>query len=289
MRALKTSWQHIRRSPYQTTVAIFVIGVTFYLGTIFALLVAGSQVILNYFETRPQVTAFFKDEVKTGQAEELKNRLEATGKVAEMKYVSKEEALAIYKEQNKNDPSLLEMVTADILPASLEISAKDVNFLSEIAQVLKGEPGVEEVIFQEEMVASLKTWTTNIRRAGLELVGSLILISFLVISVIVGIKVVFRKEEVETLRLIGASNFYIQLPFLLEGAFYGAIGAFWGWGFCYLRVLYLAPNLAEFFHGLPLPPVPPLAFMLLLLGVEIGAGIVIGFFGSFLAIRRYLK
>lgn len=64
----------------------------------------GSQKILQFFETRPQVTAFFKDEATEGQINELKSRLLATGKIKEIKYVSKEEALKIYQEQNKNDP-----------------------------------------------------------------------------------------------------------------------------------------------------------------------------------------
>lgn len=289
MKHLRTAWQHLRRSPYQAAVAIMLISLTFYLGSIFALLFSGSQTLLRHFETKPQVTAFFKDEVKTNQVESIKEKLMATGKVAETKYVSKEEALAIYREQNKADPSLLEMVTANILPASLEVSAKEISYLSEIAQILRGEPGIEEVIFQEDIVSSLRVWTSNIRRAGLELVGLLMIISFLLISIITGMKVVFRKEEIEILYLIGASPWFIRVPFLLEGIFYGALGAILGWGAAYLRILYLAPQLVEFLKDTPVPPVPPVAFMLILLAGEILAGILIGILGSLLALKRYLK
>lgn len=264
------------------------ISLTFYLASIFVLLVGASQAILTYFETRPQVTAFFKDEAKMNQVEDLKAKLGQTGKVLEMKYVSKEEALAIYQEQNKADPSLLEMVTANILPASLEVSAKSITYLSELAQVLRESPEVEEVIYQEDIVSSLRSWTSNIRKTGLELVGSLGIISFLMISVITGMKVVLRKEEIEILRLIGASSWYVRLPFLLEGIFYGAIGALAGWSLAYLRLLFLAPNLSEFLSNTPLPVTPPAVYMLALLGGEILLGVLIGILGSLLALRRYL-
>lgn len=289
MKHFKTAFQYLRRSPYQAVVAILVIGLTFYLASIFTLLASGSQQILRYFENQPQVTAFFKDEVKLTEIDTLKAKLEQTGKVAKIKYVSKEEALAIYQEQNKTDPSLLEMVTANILPASLEVSAVDISELAPIAEILRAEPEIEEVIFQEDIVASLKTWTTNIRKAGIELVGSLALISFLIVSVITSIKVVLRKEEIEILQLIGASSWYIRLPFILEGIFYGMLGAFVGWGLSYLRLLYLAPNLVEFLKNTPIPPVPPPEFMLMLLGIEILLGVFIGILGSFIALKRYLK
>lgn len=289
MKHFKTAWHNLRRSPYQAVVAILMITFTFYLASIFVLLASGSQTILHYFETRPQVTAFFKDDVKTSQIEDLKMKLEKTGKVASAKYVSKEEALAIYREQSKSDPSLLEMVTANILPASLEVSPKEISNLSEIAEILRAEPGVEEVVFLEDVVKSLQAWTSNIRKSGLELVGSLGLISFLIVSVTTGMKVVLRREEIEILQLIGASPWYIRLPFILEGIFYGMAGAIFGWGLAYLRLLYLAPNLVEFLKNMPVSPVPPVTFMLAILGGEIFLGILIGILGSLLALRRYLK
>jgi len=108
---LKTTWTHIRRTPYQSLAAVLIMILTFFVITAFTLLAAGSQAILNYFETRPQVTAFFEDQVTLEQIDLLKAKLAETEKTKEIKYVSKEEALAIYREQNKDDPLLLEMVS----------------------------------------------------------------------------------------------------------------------------------------------------------------------------------
>jgi len=190
----KVSWQHIRRSPYQALAAILVMSLTFTIAAIFILLAAGSQAILNWFETRPQVTAFFKEGTKMEQVEDLKVRLQASGKVSQMKYVSKEEALAIYREQNKEDPLLLEMVTANILPASLEVSATKLSDLSEVASILKSESQVEEVIFQEDVISSLSAWTSALRKIGVGLTLALATISLLVLLVIIGMKIALRKE-----------------------------------------------------------------------------------------------
>ncbi|MCX6726028.1 MAG: permease-like cell division protein FtsX [Candidatus Shapirobacteria bacterium] len=125
----RTTWTHMRRSPYQSLAAVLIMFLTFFISTVFVLTAGGFQIVLHYFETRPQVTAFLKDETTSSQIDFLQAELAQTGKVKETKYISKEEALVIYKEQNKNDPLLLEMVTASILPASIEVSTNDLNMV----------------------------------------------------------------------------------------------------------------------------------------------------------------
>lgn len=284
----KTAWKHIRRSPYQALSAILIMFLTFFMATVFVLTASGFQIVLRYFETRPQVTAFFKDEVTLQQVDILRAKLAQTGKIKEMKYISKEEALTIYREQNKNDPLLLEMVTANILPASLEVATIDIAYLEEVAQILRNEPGVEEVIFQEDVVKSLYRWTNTIRKIGIGLIGILGMVSLLVVLVIIGMKITLRRGEIEILQLIGASHWYIRAPFVLEGIFYGVVGAILAWGIAYLLLLYSTPFLVEFLSGIPILPVPVL-FMLMILGAEILVGMIIGFFGSLLAVKRYLK
>lgn len=284
----KTVWTRIRRSPYQALAAISILTLTFFITSVFILAAAGSQAILRYFETRPQVTAFFEDQVTMEQVDNLKAKLAETEKVKEVRYVSKEEALAIYREQNKDDPLLLEMVTANILPASLEVSTTDIAYLGVVAQILRDESGVEEVIFQEAVVQTLSNWTTTLRKFGIGLLGVLGLVSFLIILIIVGMKVALRQEEIEILQLMGASSWYIRAPFIFEGIFYGIIGAVLAWGISYLGLLYSTPFLIEFLAGIPVFPVSVL-FMLGVLGAEILAGVIIGALGSFLAVKRYLK
>lgn len=285
---LKTAWTHIHRSPYQALAAVIIMFLAFFVASVTVLVASGSQAILAYFETKPQVTAFFKDEVGLDQVDILKAKLAQTSKISQTKYISKEEALAIYREQNKDDPLLLEMVTANILPASLEVSATNLAFLGEVAQILREEPGVEEVIFQEDIVSALKTWTSTLRKFGTILIGFLGLVSILVILIIVSMKVAVRKKEIGILRLIGATTWFVRIPFVLEGIFYGVVGAFLAWGTVCLLLLYTTPLLVEFLVGIPILPIP-FVFMLCLLGGELLAGILIGSLGSLLAVKRYLR
>jgi len=285
---LRTAWKHTRRSPYQSLAAVLIMFLTFFIATIFTLAAGGSQIVLRYFESRPQVTAFFKDEISTQQIDMLKAKLVQTEKVEETKFISKEEALAIYREQNKDEPLLLEMVTANILPASLEVSIKNITDIDQVAGIMKNDSIVEEVVFQEDVVEALYRWTGSIRKIGIGLISVLSFVSFLIILVIIGMKITIRKSEIEILQLIGASNAYIRAPFVLEGIIYGVSGAVVAWGLSYILLLYATPFIIKFLVGIPVLPVP-YYFMLIVLGIEMLAGLIIGSLGSLIAVRRYLK
>lgn len=285
---LKTSWHHIRRSPYQTVAAILIMTLTFFVISVFTFVILGSSKIISYFESKPQVTAFFKEEAKQEDIDVLKNELERMEQVARVLFVSKEEALKIYTEQNKDDPLLLDLVTADILPASLEISTVKIEDLVQISEMLKKSPHVSEVVFQKDVVSTLTSWTNAVRKIGIALIISLSLVSLFIMATIIGIKISQKKDEIEIMRLLGATSWYVRWPFIFEGIFYGVIGAFLGWLIASLGLWYSTPFLSSFLWGIPLFPIPYL-FFAELLGAEILFAIILGSLSSFLAVLRYLK
>lgn len=287
-RHLKTAWHHIRRYPYQTSAAVLIMTLTFFVISAFTFIILGSSKIISFFESKPQVTAFFREETKQENIDALKDQLNATGKVAAIRFVSKQEAIELYTQQNKDDPLLLEFVTADILPASLEISTVKIDDLSGISEMLKQSPFVENVIFQKDVVSTLTAWTSAIRKIGVALIVGLSLVSIFIMATIIGIKISHKKEEIEIMRLIGATSWYVRWPFLFEGVFYAVLGAFLGWFVASGVLLYATPFLSTFLQGIPLLPVPPL-FLLGLLGVEFLFAIILSIFSSFLAVLRYLK
>jgi cell division transport system permease protein len=288
MGQFKTTWQHIRRSPYQAFAAILIMFFTCMVAGSFIIMAYASDKILNYFESKPQTTAFLKDDIKSEDVDSIKNKLLETGKAANIKYVSKEEALNIYREQNKNDPLLLEMVSSSILPASLEISAKEIRDLQILADIAKKEPLVDEVVYQKDIVNTLIGWTSSLRSFGFILVGFLVFVSILIILMVIGMKIAVRREEIEILRLVGASRWYIRWPFILEGMYYGFLGAVFAWGILYLLLIYFTPFLSSFLTGIPLFPISFMLVLYLLLTM-IGGGVLVGIIGSFLAVWRYLK
>jgi len=280
--------RNIRRSPYQAMAAVLIMMLTFLTVSFFIFLLSGSSKVISFFESKPQVTAFFKNEVKQEEIDNLAKQVQNTGKVASVKFVTKQEALEIYKEQNKDDPLLLDLVTADILPASLEISANRIEDLSGISEALKSSPIVAEVIYQKDIVSTLVIWTGAIRRIGAGLIVVLSTVSIFIMATIIGIKISQKKEDIEIMKLIGASNWYIRWPFIFEGIFYGLVGAFSGWAVAALVLWYSTPFLTYFLRGIPVFPIP-ITFLLLILAGELLFAIVLSFLSSFMAVLRYLR
>lgn len=285
---VKFTKRNIRRTPFQAIAASMIMFLTFFAMTIFLVLAAGSQVILRYYESKPQVIAFFKDGTTDQDVTAIQNALTQEGRVTATRFVSKDQALKIYRERNKNDPALLELVTANILPASLEISTQTPEDLAGVAELLKREPVVSEVIVPEDVVQTLTSATRVIRIVGGATVGFLLLFATLVTIMIIGFKIRLRRNEIEIMRLLGASSSFIRTPFILEGIFYGVAGALGAWAIVYIMLWYFTPFLNGYLGEVKLLPVNPL-FMLGLLGSILVVATIIGGLGSVGAVRRYLR
>lgn len=289
MRFISFVRRNIRRTPYQALAAVMVMFFTFLTMLIFLLLALGSQVILKEFESKPQVIGFFRDNTTQQDIQAIKNALEQTGKVAQVKYISKEEALAIYKDRNKNDPKLLELVTASILPASLEVSTLSPQDLSAVADMLAQEPviGKENVIIPIDVIQAVTRFSSIVRWIGSLIVGFLMLFSLLIIVMIIGFKIRVKRNEIEIMKLLGASRWFIRTPFILEGIAYSLFGSFFSWVATYLLLWYATPFIQNTVKEVDLLPISPLVMIGLLL-VSLTTALIIGFVGSYGAIRRYL-
>lgn len=280
--------RNIRRTPIQALAASMVMFLTFLALLTFLIIAAGSQAVLRFYESKPQVIAFFKDGTTEKDVRAIQGALSKENKITGTKFVSKEDALKIYRERNKNDPALLELVTASILPASLEISTQTPEDLGGVAQILKKEPVIQEVIVPEDVVATLTSATKIIRVVGGSIVVFLSLFSTLVILMVIGFKIRLRRDEIEIMRLIGASPEFIRAPFILEGIFYGITGALFAWLTSYILLWYFTPFIQGYLGEVSLLPASPM-FMLALLGSVLVVSIIIGGLGSLGAVRRYLR
>jgi cell division transport system permease protein len=288
MKTVKTSWKQIRRTPHQALAAIFIMMLTFLSISVFAFIIFGSAAVIQYFESKPQVTAFFTDEATSAEIKQLESNLNNTDKISSVRFVSKKEALEIYKEQNKDDPLLLELVTEDILPASLEISTYRISDLDEVSSALNESPIVSEVVYQKDVVATLSQWTDAVRMIGIVIIIILALVSIFIMMTVIGFKVSQKRDEIEIMKLLSATNWYIRTPFMFEGIFYGAAGTILGWLIASVILLYATPYLETFLRGIPVLPVSPV-FLIGLLGIELLVAIGLGVLASYLAVLRYLK
>lgn len=288
MNSWKFTKRNIRRTPYQALAASMVMLLTFLTLILFLLLAIGSQKILQYYESKPQAIAFFKDNTLPSDVQAIENALLQTGRVTSLKFVSKEEALEIYKDRNRDNPALLELVTANILPSSLEVSTASPKDLGPIAEVLKREPVVDQVIYPEDVIQSLTKATSIVRSVGAVAVAFLTTFALLVIVMVIGFKIRLRRNEIEIMKLLGASGWFIKLPFLMEGILYGIFGATVAWVISYLLVWYVTPFIEPTLIEIKLFPVSPL-LMLSLLGISWLVALIIGVLGSYSAVRRYLR
>jgi cell division transport system permease protein len=297
MKIKTTTWYYIRRSPYQALSAIITMFLTFLLGGFFLLSTIASVLILNYFESKPQITVFFTDRVTKSDSDKLAKTLKDSGNVASTKYISKEDALAIYRNQNKSDPLLLEMVTADILPASLEVSATEPKYLKDFDAIIKKTDGVEDVVYQKDVVDALLSWTNAIRLFGGTLAGILAFDSILILMTIIGMKIALRRDEIEILNLVGASPWYIRFPFILEGMIYGVSSSVLAWLILSIAIIWARFYILSFLNVIPAiqsalsNPIGSVFILsdLVFLGILVICGIILGSIGSLVSVGRYLK
>ena len=176
---MKDIFVSIIRTPYQSIASFSVLLFTLFLSIFVLFTLTFLYGLLGYVETRPQVTVYFKNQTSENDIFKIREELINSNKVLSIKYISKNDAFKIYKDLNKDNPILLEMVSADILPASLEIYAKKPVYLPEIAEMLKNRSGVDEVDFQKVIIERLINLTNTLKK------GALIFFVFLIFNALV--------------------------------------------------------------------------------------------------------
>lgn len=257
----------------------------------------GSMSVLRFFESKPQLMVFFNDKATEEQVTHVKKILTDSGKIESTKYISKEDALKFYQDQNKNDPLLLEMVSSDILPASLEVNAKDPSMLKDLESLVNGVEGVELIDYQKDVVDSLISWTNTIRITGGVLGGILTINSILTIMTVIGMRIATKKDEIEILKLIGASPSYIRSPFVLEGGMYGVIGGALSWVMLSIVTILLREPIMSFLGIVPdvalifnsLTGQAFILFQIIMLGSLSCFGFLLGCLGGIVSVNRYLR
>lgn len=298
---MSSAIKNIRRSPYQALSAIFIVSLTMFIVGIFSLVTVASQVILNNFETKPQIIAYLKDGHTTDQVGGLLGSLNSTEGVKQAVYISKDDALELYKKSVGNDPVLLGtvtdwgIVTADILPASIEITAEKPDSFKNIATTLEKSDiisvtpqGKKEIDYPQDVITELTKWTNAIRVGGFVLVFALTLVAILTIMTIISMKISSRRFEISTFKLMGARNLYIIKPYLQESVIYGLSGSFIGWLGCFVILLYSTPFLAPRIGSIIFFPVSYLVY-LILFGALIIFGLIISFLSSLFAATRFVN
>lgn len=297
----KTAKNHLIRGPYQALAAILIMTITFFVATILGILGYSSTQTLNYFETKPQIIAFIKNDAAQEKIIELQNELENDSRVKDVKFVTKDQALEIYKTATSDNPLLAQLVSPKVFPASLEFSVSDISFAEKVINEIQGEEIVKEVEFTASLggtknigivIEKLRNISNYIRLGGTVVLSFLLGSSLIILLVILGMRISSRRDEIEILQLIGATPGFIRMPFLIEGVFYSVAGAFVGWILASIVIIYLLPSINTFFGDVAFLPKEFSTLGKLfgaILGIEILLATFLGSIGSLIAIRRYLR
>ncbi len=287
MKAFKTTLINLRRTPYKSLMAMVMIALTFFVIYGFSIFLLGSQQVLQYFEAQPKIIAFFNIKAEDADINEVKESLEQLSYVDSIKVISKQDAFNYYQEKQDN-PLLLELVSADILPASIEIAAANPESLNQIHQELKRFSQIDDISIQQDVLEQLTQWISSIRIIGLVLSGILITLSLLIITSTISFKISHQKKKIAILRYIGANYGFILTPYIYEGFLYGAIGSMAGWGLMYAVFLYISPWLSSVVGQIISFPIA-IEFFLIQLALGTGLALLFSGLASILAAKNLIK
>ena len=201
VKALKSLY---KREKFLVISNLAVMTVTFLILGFFLSLSIGFQTAIKNLEEQAQVTLFFKDEYPEAQILALREQLLQDERILSVTYVSKEEAFRIFTDINKDEPILLEAVSKDILPASLEIRTQKLVSLSEVADQFKNHEGVEEVKFFRDVVDRFRYWARMISVVGGVLVAVFVALSLSIILATLRISIGSKADEIEITKLDAA-------------------------------------------------------------------------------------
>lgn len=265
--------------------ALFVFGA-------FLLLQQNLQELLKAWGDELQINAYLDKSITPENIEELLRRTRGFPEVERVRYISREQAWNDFRVALGAQSGLLEGLPRDVLPSSLEIWIKpafrDSHTIEQVANLVRAEPGVATVEYPQEWIEKLSLVVLAVQWIKWILAGVLFIVTFFIVGSTVRLGVLARKDEIEIMQLVGASEEMIQAPFVLEGMIQGvgggvaAIACLWS-GFQFLRlyipgdpVLFSALRSIQFLDRDSLALIPAI-------------GWVLGATGSLFSLRRFMK
>lgn len=285
---LNNLWQFRARNVFSVTI----ICLSFLIVGIFVSLSNNLQYMAQELSQEMAVVCFLNKEVSFSEEESLENELKNSPLVTKINYVSKEKALEKFLQKFPELQAIVDNLDSNPFPPSFEITLKEKNLSYQETQSfiaeLKKKKGIEDIQFSKDWVEKMRSLSRLARAVGFFLGGILVLASFFIVSNVIKLNVMSRKDEIEILRMVGGTNAFIRIPFLAEGTFLGALG-----GILSLLLLFIVIKLFPVYLGASLGILNELInFRYLTFSQSLAlilSGAVIGFFGSMSSIAQFLK
>ena len=287
----KTSLVNLWRNGAMTFSSIFAVTITLLLIGVISVLALNVQDISANIEEGVRIYVKLERSIDENAENEVGKQIKQLKGVASATYFSKDEELSkLIDKQGEDGKELFESYRDDNpLGAAYEVEAKDPTKLASLAKKIKDIPNVNSVNYGGDSTQSMVSTLNTIQTGGTVFIVGLVIVALFMISNTIKITITARSTEISIMRMVGASNWYIRIPFMLEGIFIGLIGSIvpllilvYGYKFAYVTMTsMMSSNLITFMS--PYPLVWQLGALLALLGA------VVGLIGSFFSVRKFLK
>jgi len=285
--ALKSLW----RNRLMSIASVSSVSATLMiLGIIFALIININSMAQSAKDQFDSIQAYLVDSLPAEDIERIVDKIEMVEGVQSVTYESKSDALARMKESWKDNAYLLEGLEENPLPSSLIIYLDDIYYSQTVLDHLSEINGIEEVKSYQDIVEQLLSITEAIRKTGIIIIFILIAISTFIIHNTIKLTVNSRNREINIMKYVGATNWFIRWPFLTEGTLLGLVGALISAGLMKMGYDYLFEMMhSDFYVLIAAYVIPPDVLMkdIMFLFIVIGAGI--GALGSLWSMRKYLN
>jgi cell division transport system permease protein len=287
---LVAAWQGFWRNPVMSLASTLTVSLMLLLFAFFFATDRGLQAAVGLLESKVELALFLEDDAKVSDILALKARVEADPAVARVDYVTKDQALARLKAIAERRPDLaVEDIGQNPLPASLEIKLARAQESARLGASLREEIGngvVYDVVDNPSVVDKLLTITRVLSLGGATVLAMMLFVALFVIVNTIRIAVHARRDEIEIMKLVGATDWFVRWPFILEGMLVGALGAV-----ASLTILFVASGpvtsaLLAFLDILPVSLGP--SFMAQIAAIVVGMALLVGGGGASWAVRAHL-
>jgi len=250
------------------------------------ILVIGLHATLDYVQSEVQVVAYMRDAASQQDILALETSLQKMPQVSQVQFVSKAQARQDFLARHPGEADIINTLPDNPLPASLQINLSDPSNYVDVARYLNAQPAVDHVMNIQQTVDQLNSVISVLQAGGTAI---LIVVGLIVLFIVVNtirLAVVARADEIEIMRLVGASDAFIRWPFIFEGAMVGLFGAAITIALLFLSQGPITGFLADYFKVLPIEASTTVGPSIAM--VVLGTGVGIGVLGSFLSVRSYL-
>ena len=280
---------NLRRNLLMTVAAISTVAISLLLLGGVAILHMAVRNMTYSWEAKVEVSAYLSSDITDGERELLEAEVTELPQVQEVTYVSSEEALEEFKQIFENQPELYETLDEDSLPASLRIKLHDAEDTETVAALIRGRPGVDDVRYGGSIIKTLLRVNSLLRTITLVLAVILMAAAAALIANTIRLGIFARREEIGIMKLVGATKWFIRIPFMLEGVFAALVGAIIAGSIVLAANLFLFPRMGEAFQFLQqVFTFTSTEIIQVLLALAAG-GVLVGLIGSGMALRRFLE